>query len=193
MSSVSEQNQSLASHPFWDFSLRFYANEAVQQICLVLQDHYHLNVNVVLFCCWLAQTGRGRLSERNVETLQHAVCSWHLNITEALRNLRKQLKAGKQFRLSKRVQREELIAEQVEQLLLAETIIRTSRKQRPVIQKATDALISLRHCMILSGSTLALHDKLLFQQLIALLFPQVDPEQLVLLAMKELPYSQDEK
>lgn len=39
---------------FWDFSVTFYQLSEVEQCCLKLQDEHDLNVNLVLFCCWLA-------------------------------------------------------------------------------------------------------------------------------------------
>ena len=50
---------SFPEHPFWDFSLSVYSTEGVPAACLVLQDHHQVDVNVILFCCWLGASGRG--------------------------------------------------------------------------------------------------------------------------------------
>lgn len=40
---------------FWDFSTDFYRLSAVEDSCLALQEKYQLNVNLILFCYWLAK------------------------------------------------------------------------------------------------------------------------------------------
>ena len=45
-------------HPFWDFSLRVHGADGVAGACLDLQDAHQLDVNIVLYCCWIGATGR---------------------------------------------------------------------------------------------------------------------------------------
>ena len=51
-----------AAASFWAFSLEFYARPGVAEACLALQDRHGLDVNILLLCCWLGWSGRGRLS-----------------------------------------------------------------------------------------------------------------------------------
>lgn len=44
-------NRPEAEH-LWDFSLRIYADSAVAETCLELQNRFALDVNVLLFCLW---------------------------------------------------------------------------------------------------------------------------------------------
>jgi len=46
-----------ADHPFWQFSLRFTPPEAAAE-CLHLQRARSINVNVLLFCSWIAVSRR---------------------------------------------------------------------------------------------------------------------------------------
>lgn len=37
----------------WEYSERAYANPDVERLALELQDNYHANANIVLWCCWM--------------------------------------------------------------------------------------------------------------------------------------------
>lgn len=52
-------------HPFWDYSLRVYCGDGVPAACLDLQDRFEIDVNVMLFCSWIGQSGRGVMTRRN--------------------------------------------------------------------------------------------------------------------------------
>lgn len=39
---------------FWDFSVRTYRTEAVPDACLSLQNDHGVDVNMLLYCCWVA-------------------------------------------------------------------------------------------------------------------------------------------
>src|SRR3974377_2490761 len=41
------------SQSLWNFSLAAYANKAVQDECLALQDEFGLDVNLILLCSYL--------------------------------------------------------------------------------------------------------------------------------------------
>jgi uncharacterized protein (TIGR02444 family) len=42
---------------FWDFSLALYARPGIEAICLMLQDDFGLDVNLVLLAAWTASRG----------------------------------------------------------------------------------------------------------------------------------------
>jgi uncharacterized protein (TIGR02444 family) len=113
-------------HPFWDFSLRVYGSEGVAPACLELQEAHGIDVNVLLFCCWLGATGRGAVGAEGVAQLHAAVADWHAEVVRGLRAVRKRLKdpvAGEDRTLAlavrKHVQKTEIDAEHIEQLMLA--------------------------------------------------------------------------
>lgn len=107
------------SQAFWDWSLGRYDRPAVASACLHLQDQHGLNINICLWCCWLAEEGRtaGPAIEQAINALQ----PWHGETTAALRNIRRKLKdqprAGALYRS---VLACELDAEHVEQDILFE-------------------------------------------------------------------------
>ena len=45
---------------FWKFSLAVYAAPGVPEECLAVQERYGVDVNVLLFCAWLAFGAQSR-------------------------------------------------------------------------------------------------------------------------------------
>ena len=56
---MSDDDPAWPPSAFWDFSLAFYAEPAVRDACLALQDERGLDVNLILLAAWLARAGRG--------------------------------------------------------------------------------------------------------------------------------------
>lgn len=50
---MSQVKEALTRKLFWDYSLALYSYDKVMPTCLQLQDVYKLNVNMLLFCCYL--------------------------------------------------------------------------------------------------------------------------------------------
>ncbi|TNE34310.1 MAG: TIGR02444 family protein [Alphaproteobacteria bacterium] len=76
----------------WDFAVRIYNDRAVEGACLRLQDRRGLDVNLVLFCVWAAASGRGRLSEEELEAALEASLVWQAEVVAPLRHVRRFLK-----------------------------------------------------------------------------------------------------
>ena len=117
---------SFPDHPFWDFSLKVYGSEGVAPACLKLQETHGIDVNFLLFCGWLGVSGRGVATQSEVAQMSASVSAWHGEIVRGLRAMRKRLKEplGAEDRdlaltLRKRVQKAEIDAEHIEQLMLA--------------------------------------------------------------------------
>ena len=111
---------------FWNFSVDLYGRPGVAAACLTLQDRREADVNIVLFCCWLAKTGRGRVSARMLARLRKSVSPWHADIVRILRALRRRLKAPdanwpprETERLRERIKEAEIEAERIEQVMIA--------------------------------------------------------------------------
>ena len=81
-------------HPFWEFSLRVYGNEGVPIACLALQERHAIDVNMLLFCAWIGESGRGLLGEADLESALVATMAWNQDIVCSLRAVRNQLKGG---------------------------------------------------------------------------------------------------
>ena len=122
------------ANPFWDYALELYRGEGVEAACLELQQRHGLDVNVVLFCCWLAR--RGILADRALyHRVAQATQAWQAEFVQPLRVVRTELKAALAApepgslparwpelaaALRRRVLALEIDGERMEQLLLAE-------------------------------------------------------------------------
>ena len=110
-------------HPFWDFSLALYRGPGVEAACIGLQDRLGLDVNLLLYACWIAATGRGRLAREDWTRLIDNTAAWRGQVVEPLRAVRRHLKGRDDMpgaaSLCDRVKALELDAERAEQLAIA--------------------------------------------------------------------------
>ena len=118
----------------------------VYAVGLVLQDGHQLDVNIVLFCCWIGATGRGALDIGDVETVAAAVAEWHGEVVRGIRAVRQRLKGGLapaplelSEPLRRRIAKIEVELEHVEQLMLAATIDRAADPDASAARRAADA------------------------------------------------------
>ena len=105
----------------WQFSLQQYGKPEVAQICLTLQNEHEANINLILYCLWLAQIEKcfdwaDILHNENRE-------EWRRDHILPLRESRLALKqAGlrdaEQITEYERLKQKELLAEQKEQAML---------------------------------------------------------------------------
>jgi uncharacterized protein (TIGR02444 family) len=73
---------------FWEFSLAFYSRERVSAACLSLQNRRGADVNILLFCCWLATLGL-KLEPAGLHAAIAAVEAWRRDVLEPLRASRR--------------------------------------------------------------------------------------------------------
>lgn len=137
-------------HPFWDFSLSVYMTKDVPPACLVIQDNHQIDVNILLYCCWLGASGRGVMTRKELERVKRAVGPWHHNVVRALRAIRSALKDGMDpaprslsDAMRKRIAKTEIDCEHVEQLMLAAALDRPVTAGRTEDQRAADAVANV--------------------------------------------------
>jgi uncharacterized protein (TIGR02444 family) len=108
-----------ADNDLWRFSLRVYAAPGVADECLALQERYGIDVNVLLFCTWMAAERRSILSTDDIEYCQRAVTDWHARAVKPLRTARQAMKglAGAEA-VRTQVKALELESERLEQDML---------------------------------------------------------------------------
>jgi uncharacterized protein (TIGR02444 family) len=73
---------------FWEFSLAYYSRERVSAACLSLQNRRGADVNILLFCCWLATLGL-RVEPTGLHAANAAVEPWRRDVLEPLRGARR--------------------------------------------------------------------------------------------------------
>ncbi len=77
----------LPTNPFWNFSLGVYGQQGVAPACLVLQDKYDLDVNLLLFCCWAGICGKN-LDTQELSDLISGMEKWRDHVIQPLRDVR---------------------------------------------------------------------------------------------------------
>ena len=77
--------------PFWDYAVSLYQRRGVEIACLDLQRRQGLDVNLLLFACWLASLGI-LLDRTTLERAKNAVLPWQTEMVRPLRALRDRLK-----------------------------------------------------------------------------------------------------
>lgn len=142
---------------FWDFATRLYARGNAKHACLELQDRHGLDVNVVLFCCWIASSGRGTFRTGELEHALACVAQWRAEVTEVLRTLRNGLKDGMppapkplSDDLRRVVVESELHAEHVEVLMLHQSMDRAGTGTFDRVQQLEDSVANLLRYFTLS-------------------------------------------
>ncbi len=83
-----------AAAELWRFSLAIYAKPDVPPACLVLQDQFGRDVNVMIYSCWLGMSGRGRLTSAALAAADRAVAPWRHEVVEVFRAARRAVKAA---------------------------------------------------------------------------------------------------
>jgi len=135
---------------FWAFSLDLYAHPDVAAACLRLQDEQGLDVNLLLLCCWLARSGRGRLGEGDLAAAEARAEPWRREILGPLRAVRRALKsmsASDAAMLYVEIKRFEILAErEMQRMILAGKLGDGSTSQAPDDDLAANlALYLTRH------------------------------------------------
>jgi uncharacterized protein (TIGR02444 family) len=78
---------------FWTFTLELYGKPGVAPALIGLQDRLGLDVNMLLYCCWVGADGR-RLSREDLKAVEAVAESWQSEVVRPLRALRRRLKGG---------------------------------------------------------------------------------------------------
>lgn len=124
-------------NPFWDFSLAVYARDGVAPACLSLQDRLGVDVNVLLYCCWIGSQFGTALDAAMVSRLVGKVSDWKSDVVEPLRSVRRALNSNlegvpneRRETLRTDVKQLELQAERLEQDMLVNALEVPSKQAR---------------------------------------------------------------
>lgn len=178
-------------HPFWDFSLKVYLTDGVPEACIVLQDRHTLDVNIVLFCCWLGASGRGVLSQPEIARMTASVGDWNRDIVCALRMIRRRLKdgmppapVGLSEPLRGRIQKVEVDIEHVEQLMLAASVDRVADDGVAPDRRAADAVANIAAYLDSLGVRLDGDDCRNLEMPLRIAFPEVGQNRITELCLR---------
>ena len=173
-------------HPFWNFSLETYAGEGVAEACLDLQDRRGCDVNILLFCCWLAASGRPTLTADRLRAILKLSDVWQAEIVKPLRTVRKLLKDWPWSEAlpetvdaaRRRVADAELAAEHAEQLKLASLYSPPADRDRPVEKRLRAAVGNLGVYAVCLGVVPDAKDRAAVSALMRATFPALSPDEI---------------
>lgn len=128
----------LQSTSFWNFSNQLYDRNGIANICLQIQTEFDLDVNLLLFCYWLANFDYV-VTESEWHQILEFSKDWKRNIVQPLRNSRNSLKAelinhdlmAQCTALRERIKIEELAAEKIQQEFIQASTRLTDEKSQP--------------------------------------------------------------
>ena len=89
---MSESNQHTVDNPFWQFSLNFYGREGVASSCLDFQDNFGADVNILLYCCWVAGEGAAEITAAELVEIISVIEPWQSGVVQGLRQIRRDMK-----------------------------------------------------------------------------------------------------
>ncbi|MBT5416101.1 MAG: TIGR02444 family protein [Rhodospirillaceae bacterium] len=134
----------------WDFTISVYGREGVSAACIALQDRRGLDVDMILMCCWLGASGRGRANAQELDAGWQAIAAWQAEVVGALRAVRRRIKDGyagapetAATAVGKAVLKQEIEAEHVAQIMLEATIDRAGKPSAAPAEQAADAAANL--------------------------------------------------
>lgn len=143
-------------NPLWDFSVAVYGRDGVKDACLALQDRHGLDVNMLLFCCWLAAEGHAPLPDTQLAAAIARIRVWHTDVVAKLRAVRRRVTDGvpRAPEAPTQALREQILAleldgERIEQHMLADAAPKApdrpvSAQQRPAMAAENLA----RYCVL---------------------------------------------
>jgi len=170
------------AHPFWDFALDVYRRPGVSDACLALQERDRLDVNLLLFVCWIGASGSGLLNRDDVAQCMKTVAPWHDAVVRPLRGVRRILKGGFDAapadlsdQLRREIQAREIDAEHIEQLMLAATIHRVPKGSTPASERLSDASQNALTYLAALGARVDANEKMNLAAILAAAFPDTAP------------------
>ena len=183
---------SFPDDPFWDFSIRVYAESGVAEACLALQNRLGADINVVLYCLWVAQQGCGRFTRPQLRESLDRVATWRDDVILPLRTLRNRLKEGigsvpadHSEIVRSTVKRAELDAEHAEQLFLASLMPESSNPNMQPEAAAMDAAENLAQYFSLLKVKSSERERAEVCSLLSAVFPAVSAEKITILSRFE--------
>ena len=112
-------------NPLWNFSNKFYKRDDVRSVCLALQDEFGFDINIVLYCCWMAVSGHPIIKTEELSEIVNTTRPWQNEVISDLRKVRIRMKSNNDIKfgdLSKALRDNikdcELQAERIEQSIL---------------------------------------------------------------------------
>lgn len=173
----------------WDYATRVYARGNTGAACLALQDRHGLDVNVLLFCCWVASSGRGMFRNDELEDALAAIGPWRTEVIDPLHGLKVRLKgdvapAPKTLAddLRRVIVESELHAEHAEVLMLHAAMTRPGTGTFDRNRQIEDSIVNLFRYLALSRVDADDSDLGALVEILCGAFPDEQPARIEMLA-----------
>ncbi len=177
------------AHPFWDFALPIHEAKGVGDAVIGLQDRHGVDVNCLLFCCWVAQSGRGRLGPDGARRMIEATRAWNRDVVQALRAVRRLMRPGVppvdkgvSDSLRRRLLEVEIDCERAEIVTLGQTVDLPAKEGSPPASRAADAIANLCAYFAALGVKGRAEDATAAATLLGAVFPDLPAERIAGLA-----------
>ena len=121
----------LQASEFWNYSLNLYEQPGIKSTCLMLQDKFKLNVNLLMLCCYLNRLNN-KLPVEGFNALTEAIEDTDLQL-QAMRRKRRNSRGTPLYR---ELLQQELQIEKQQQQSLVEQV-----NQQELEQRSTDNLL----------------------------------------------------
>ncbi|MBL4607367.1 MAG: TIGR02444 family protein [Pseudomonadales bacterium] len=151
MEDAVELTENAQENPLWGYSLSSYKRVGVETTCLTLQDEFNLNVNFLLYCCWMASEA---IKISDAELLQQVkdLRYWDHDVVAPLRQARRalgKLRVEEAQALKERVNACELDAEQVFQEEIYASF--TKLNKLPEIMPSSQDVVAKKKAAVLAS------------------------------------------
>ena len=122
---MKQNNGLIEENPFWDFSLKFYGQQNIASSCLALQESVGADVNILLYCCWVASEGAAVIEPTEFAEIIETIEPWQSGVIRGLRQIRRNMKQERMLDLGElseslrdKIKNCELEGERLEQMIL---------------------------------------------------------------------------
>lgn len=168
----------IPDQPLSIFIRETLATQEINATLLELKERLQLNINILLFCCWFAITGKKQLTKKETQETIAALESWNERILKPLKKLRSTIarhNSEKLNAIATKISANEKLADKIEQLMLADRMIRPEFR-RSLQQKFNDVCRNIAtYCKELQ-ITMTPKDTEAMKKLVLHLFPDINPE-----------------
>lgn len=151
--------------PLVQFSQMLFSRQELAAPLSTLQQQGEFNLNIVFYLLWAAKACHGRLTKRQLKSLQLQVVLWHQRVILELKYTYAMLarhKDSEAAEIKQAIQEEILRANAIEQHLLFEAGVKLSLLQRTPVQQLSDACTSfMNYCSLSQLAWLAAHRPLM--------------------------------
>lgn len=170
-------------HPFWDYALDVYGRDGVSAALIALQDRHTLDVNMLLLSLWVSHSGRGILTESEMNHALQVSSNWNPEVVCGLRRVRILLREEVALvprELSDAVRKQilalEIDCEHVEQLAMAKGLVRTEDPSLTIEERFGHCVANFEKYFTRLGCQLSEEDSEALVTVFSAAYPDVAPD-----------------